>query len=211
MMQILLTGFEPFAGSQINPSERVVQALAGRYLEGLDLATTILPVDTFRAPSRLTQALEETQPEAVVCLGEASRRAALSIERVAVNLLDFRIPDNQGVQVVDEPVLSGGPAAYFSTLPVRRLLQALQEAGVPAELSLSAGSYLCNQVFYVLLDYLQRQGRPIPAGFIHLPALTQQAAEQAALGKPAIPSMSLETMLRGLETVLFELRRVQPG
>lgn len=210
MMRILLTGFEPFDGSQVNPSEKVVRALANHPPEGIDLATTVLPVDYRRAPQVLVQALDEAQPDAAVCLGEASRRAALSIERVAVNLLDFRIPDNQGVQVVDEPVQAEGPAAYFTSLPVRRLLQAVREAGIPAELSLSAGAYLCNQVLYVLLDHLQHKSRTIPAGFIHLPALPEQAALQAALGKPTMASMSLETMVRGIEIVLAELRDHHP-
>jgi pyroglutamyl-peptidase len=145
-----------------------------------------------------------TQPQAVLCLGEASTRAVLSIERLAVNLLNFRIPDNQGFQAGEEPIYPGGPAAYFATLPVLKAFEAVKAAQVPVEISLSAGAYLCNQVFYTLLNFLAHQGLDIPAGFVHLPRLPEQAAAQEA----AAPSMSLETSLRGIQTVIGVLRQV---
>jgi len=200
-MQLLITGFEPFQGSLLNPSAEAARLLEGQPPEGAHVKAAILPVDRHKAPAALQAALASTQPEAVICLGEASQRAGLSLERVAVNLLDFSIPDNGGYQPVDEPVRAGGPAAYFATLPLRAMLKAIQERGVPAALSLSAGSYLCNQVMYVLLDTLAQAGRDIPAGFIHLPRLP----EQVAGGGKITPTMSLETSLRGLRAALTAL------
>jgi pyroglutamyl-peptidase len=216
-VKILVTGFEPFGGSSLNPSEQVVRALAGQPAGGPRLShgphegaepvpratvvTEILPVDRYRGPEALRSALERTQPDAVLCLGEASRRAALSIERVAINLMDYRIPDNSGQQVTDLPVVPGGPAAYFVTLPVRAMLAAVQGAGVPVELSLSAGSYLCNQVLYDLLHQLSGREPVLRAGFIHLPSLPEQASQAAS----PYPSMALETILKGVRAALAVL------
>ena len=201
-MRLLLTGFEPFDGSTVNPSEQAVRRLAAEGFPGVDLVTAILPVDRLRGPEKLLQAVEESQPDAILCLGEASSRAVLSIERVAVNLLNFAIPDNQGVQVEDEPIIPGRPAAYFVTLPVRKAIEAVQAAQVPVELSLNAGSYLGNQVLYTLLNFLSQRGLDVPAGFIHLPRLPDQAASQKKPG----PSMSLETSLCGIKAVAEMLR-----
>lgn len=197
-MKVLLTGFEPFGSSTVNPSEQVVRALAAESLPGVELATTILPVDRERGPAVLLQAVETHRPEAVLCLGEAGGRAGISVERVAVNLLDFGIADNAGNKVADQPVAADGPAAYFATLPVRAMVVAMQEAGVPAELSLSAGTFLCNQVMYAVLHYLATHEPAIPAGFVHLPRLPEQAV---AAGKNA-PTMSLETMCRGIRAAI---------
>jgi len=207
-MKILLTGFEPFDGSDINPSERVAQALHEQVIAGAEINSAILPVDWQRAPEVLDQALDAYRPDAVVCLGEASGRTAISIERIAINLLDFRIPDNSGAKITDQPVISQAPAAYFSTLPVREMLDAIQQCGVPAELSLSAGTYLCNQVMYTLLHGLAERKRAIPAGFIHLPSLPQQAAARGLRQ----PSMSLETQVLGLRAALEVIARTNvPG
>jgi pyroglutamyl-peptidase len=201
-MRLLLTGFEPFDGSSLNPSQQIVERLAAEGLPGIELLTAILPVDRLRGPEKLPQLIEKFHPDAVLCLGEASTRSVLSIERLAVNLLNFTIPDNQGAQVEDEPIIPGGPAAYFATLPVQKACEAVKAAQVPVEISLSAGSYLCNQVFYTLLNFLVHQGLDIPAGFIHLPRLPEQAAVQRAAG----PSMSLDTSLRGIRAVVEVLR-----
>jgi pyroglutamyl-peptidase len=202
MKPILLTCFEPFDGSPVNPSEQVACVLATDPPAGMDLHTATLPVDRHGAPSALLAALEATQPRAVLCLGEASRRPAVSIEHVAVNLMDYRIADNKGEQVSDLPVIPGAPAAYFSTLPMRRLLDALLAAGIPAELSLSAGAFLCNQIFFTLLHHLAENSKSFPAGFIHLPSLPQQAAAQPA----PIASMSLETSVRAIRLLLEILK-----
>jgi pyroglutamyl-peptidase len=197
-MKLLLTGFEAFDNSTINPSEQIVLALEKESISGVQIETAVLPVDLKLGPSVLRNAVEVSEPEAVICLGQASRRAVISIERVAINLLDFRIPDNAGNQVEDQAIEPDGPAAYFTTLPVRKIFDTLKANGIPAELSLSAGTYLCNQVFFTLLHYLGNQNQNIPAGFIHLPALPEQAAEL----KGSVPSMSLETMIRGIRLAI---------
>ncbi len=193
-MKLLLTGFEPFGGSTSNPSEQVARSLDGKSISGVEIHSRILPVDRLHAPDALLQALDEIQPDVVLCLGEAPRRPVVSIERVAVNLLDYPIKDNLGEQVKDQPIRAGGPAAYFVTLPARAIQDTLLAAGIPAELSLSAGTFLCNQVLYTLLDHLALHGQTIPAGFIHLPSLPEQVIEKS----PQSPSMALETSLKAV-------------
>jgi pyroglutamyl-peptidase len=206
-LNILVTGFEPFGGSLINPSEQVTRNLVGQQINRSIVYTQILSVDRVLAPEQLTAALLTYQPDAVICLGEASGRAAISLERVALNLLDFRIPDNAGIQVADQPVIPGGPSAYMSTLPLSDIYTAIQKAGIPVELSLSAGSFLCNQVFYCLMHFLAIQKRNIPAGFIHLPALPEQAAQQSKV----IPTMSLDTILRAVREAVQTIIQTTPS
>lgn len=200
-MKLLLTGFEPFGGQAVNPSERVIKALTTQQFAGIDLQTAILPVDHERGPAALLAAYESTQPDAVICLVEAGRRMRISIERVAINLLDYRLPDNAGRQIVDEPIAPDGPAAYFCTLPARALHQAMLDGGVPAELSLSAGAFLCNQVTYTLLHHLATTRRRCRAGFIHLPFLPEQAARESL----PVASMGLDTMIHGITAAITAL------
>lgn len=200
-MKFLVTGFEPFGQSSINPSEQVVQRLAALQFDDFVVATAVLPVHRSRGPEVLRTAVLQTNPDAIVCLGEAGGRTAISIERVALNLLDYGIADNDGALVQDEPIEPDGPAAYFTTLPVRQLMRAVQAAGIPAELSLTAGAFLCNQVTYELLHFLAQQQLAVPAGFVHLPFLPQQAA---ALPRN-YPSMALETMVTAVSTILHTL------
>lgn len=205
-MHLLLTGFEPFAGSPVNPSALIAKLLAENPPPGVTIIPAILPVERVRGPRALLDAFDAAWPDAVLCLGQAARRPCLSIERVAVNLLDYGIPDNAGHSAQDLPVIPDSPAAYFSTLPVRRLFSAVQAAGIPVELSLSAGAYLCNQIFYTLMHALSTKGLIIPAGFVHVPALPEQAA--ASPGAP-MPSMSLDTMLAGVRIIIQEIGRVE--
>ncbi len=165
-MRILVTGFEPFGGRDRNPSREAALALDGLTLGDASIVAKVLPVDTHGAPRQLDAAIAALQPDAIVCLGEAARRTKISIERVAVNLLDFPIPDNTGQQPIDEKIVIDGPTAYFATLPVRALRDRLVDE-VPVELSMSAGTYLCNQVMYHALHTQARTG--VPAGFVHLP------------------------------------------
>ncbi len=197
-MELLITGFEPFGGSQINPSEQVIRMLGRQRLGNVSITSLLLPVDRTLGPQKLLQTLKDNYPDAVLCLGEATGRPSISVERVAINLLDFKIPDNAGVQVTDEVIITDGPAAYFSSLPVRQIYDAIKNAGIPVELSLSAGSYLCNQTLYQLLHYISRCETQIPAGFIHLPSLPEQAANQS---KP-ISTMSLETSLKAVREAI---------
>jgi pyroglutamyl-peptidase len=205
-MRLLLTGFEPFGGNDVNPSAQIVAKLACAGVEGVELITAVLPVDRYRGPAALIQAVQTNQLDAVLCLGLAGRDPAIAIERVAVNLLDFRIADNSGQQFVDEPIVPDGPAAYFTTLPVRAMYKAALTAGVPVELSLSAGAFLCNQVTYELLHYLAINQLNIPAGFVHVPYLPEQVAGRT----PLLPSMSLATMCVGLTAVIQAILEKRP-
>ena len=200
-MNLLVTGFEPFAGSSVNPSQQIAAALAEARFDGVRICTAILPVDGAAAPAAAIAALQRHAPDVVICLGQATGRSVISLERVAINLLDYGIPDNTGRLVVDEPVVAGGPAAYFTTLPVRDMLAAIRATGVPAELSLSAGAYLCNQVMYAVLHHSAVHALPVRAGFVHVPPLPEQAASHP---RPQ-PSMSLETMVKGVSAAILAL------
>lgn len=198
MTRILLTGFEPFGSALINPSELVAQRLAHQGLAGAEIITAVLPVAARHAPQQMEELLIRHQPDWCVMLGLAEGRSQISIERVAINLADFRIPDNAGDQLIDAPVIADGPAAYFSTLPVHAMQAASSAAGVPAELSLSAGAYLCNLIFYAARHSCERLGLATRVGFIHLPATPELAVHAAR----AIPSMSLDSMALGLSAAL---------
>ena len=196
-MKLLLTGFEPYGGRTSNPSEQIVWALAEQRFDEIDLVTAILPVDQHKGPAAVVAAIDAQRPDAVLCLGQAPGQSAITVERVAHNLLDYSIADNSGNLVVDKPVVEGGPAAYFVTLPVRVVLAAIHDAGVPAELSLSAGAYLCNQVLYVVLHHIALKSPGARAGFLHVPSLPEQV-----VADPDLPSMSLETMLKGVRAAI---------
>ncbi len=197
MPTLLLTAFEPFGGERLNASAEVLRLLAPDISNVIETHTSILPVDSVRAPQQIRSLLGSLRPDWYVMLGQANGRAALSVERVAVNLLEFRIPDNGGHQPIDEPAIRGGPAAYFATLPVNQLVAASREAGTPAEPSLTAGAFLCNQASYVALHTCAVEGLPTRCGFIHVPVLPEQVTEGRAT-----PSMGLETMRRGLRAML---------
>lgn len=200
-MKVLITGFEPFGQSPINPSQILVDDAPDQFPGDIELVKTILPVEKITGIETLLDALLRHQPDAVICFGLAVGRSAISLERVAVNLMDYRIPDNAGQTVQDQPVILDGPAAYFSSLPLRAILTNLQSNNIPAELSLTAGAYLCNQVFYTLMHHLATHGQSIPAGFIHLPACPEQATH---FDKPT-PTMSLETIKSALPLLLETL------
>jgi pyroglutamyl-peptidase len=195
-MNILLTGFEPFAGDVINPSWEVARALQGQVIGGATVQARCVPTTFAGAPAALEKALAVARPDLVIALGLASGRAEISIERVAVNLIDARIPDNAGERLQDVPVRADGPAAYFSTLPIKAMRQALRAAGHPAGLSLSAGAFVCNQVFYELQHRLA--GRGVRSGFIHVPALP----EQAARAQPVVPSMGVAAQIDAIRLAI---------
>jgi len=173
--RILLTGFDPFDGETVNPSWEAVRALHGRRVGGYLVAARRLPTEFAASLRLLKAALRELKPVLVVGVGQAGGRPQLSLERVAINLQDARIPDNAGAQPIDEPVIAGAPAAYFSTLPLKSMLAALHDAGLPAEISHSAGTYVCNHIAYAML-HLAAKRRGVRAGFIHIPYLPAQAA-----------------------------------
>ncbi|MBS0193402.1 MAG: pyroglutamyl-peptidase I [Proteobacteria bacterium] len=197
--RVLLTGFEAFDGEDINPARQIAETLSGEHIGGHRVDAAVLPVSFADALPALTQALEASRPTLTICLGQAGGRTRLSIERVAINLIDARIPDNTGAQPIDTPVIADAPAAYFSTLPVKAMLAALHAAGVPAELSFSAGSYVCNAVFFALMHALHARASATPSataargGFIHVPLLPQQAARN-----PGAASMDIDTLSKGI-------------
>lgn len=157
MNKVLVTGIEPFDGDAVNPSWQVAQALAGEQIAGAEIAVLELPCVLGQANLQLIAAIEALQPLAVICLGLAGGRAEISLERVAINLIDARIPDNAGKQPIDVPVVAGGPVGYFSTLPVKAAVQQLRRQGIPAGVSYTAGTYNCNHIFYGLRHYLETQ------------------------------------------------------
>lgn len=183
---ILLTGFEPFGGETVNPSwEAAQQAAAVLVAEGQFAVAVQLPCVFGASIDALAAAVRAHQPDLVLCVGQAGGRTEISLERVAVNIDDARIPDNAGNQPIDEPVRAGGPAAYFSTLPLKRSLRAVMEAGLPAAVSQTAGTYVCNHVFYGLMDLLARDRvTTARGGFIHVPFSTEQAHAHGVAGLP---------------------------
>jgi pyroglutamyl-peptidase len=198
-MKALVTGFEPFAGDPINPAVGALPHLPSR-LGRLEIATWTLPTAFGAALDALDKALAATRPDLVLCLGLAGGRAALSLERIAVNLDDARIPDNAGQQPIDRAIVPGGPAAYFAKLPIKAAVIALRRAGLPAIVSNTAGTFVCNHVFYGLMH----RAAAVPGlrgGFLHVPWLPAQAARCAGLDGSA-PSMALADIVRGVEIVL---------
>ncbi|TWI54813.1 pyroglutamyl-peptidase [Pseudomonas duriflava] len=195
MTTILLTGFEPFENEPINPSWEAVRRLDGLKLSSAYIVTRQLPCVFGAALVALDHALAAYQPALVIGVGQAGGRADLSIERVAINVNDARIADNNGQQPIDTPVVPGGPAAYFSTLPIKAMAHALRTSGIPASISQTAGTFVCNHVFYGLMHRLA--GTNVRAGFIHIPYLPEQAARH-----PGQPSLALDTVVAGLELAL---------
>jgi pyroglutamyl-peptidase len=194
---VLLTAFEPFDGEDINPSLEIALRLEASVIVGHRVAVQVLPVAFAHTASALRDVMHREQPDLVIALGQAGGCSALSLERVAINLIDARIADNAGAQPIDTPVVSGGPAAYFSTLPIKAMGRALYENGIPAQLSFSAGSFVCNQVFYLLMHEVATQRLTARAGFMHVPYLPIQAAAQEGA-----PSMALETMIAGVRCAI---------
>lgn len=195
---VLLTGFDPFGGDATNPSWRAVEGLHDRLVAGHRIESLQLPTAFARAPRLLRAAIRWHRPSLVLCVGQAGGRSALSFERVAINVIDARIADNDGAQPVDAPVVRGGPAAYFSTVPIKAMHVALRAADIPAEISQTAGTFVCNQVFYALMDTLAKMPTPRPrGGFVHVPFLPEQVDTL-----PGTPSMPLETIVDGLRIAI---------
>lgn len=195
-MKLLLTGFDPFGGETVNPSweaAKLVPAALG------DVEIVKLPVPTAfaGAASVLEEALRRERPHAVLCLGQAGGRTGLTPERVAINVDDARIPDNDGYQPVDVPIVPDGPAAYFATLPVKAMVAAVREAGLPASLSNSAGTFVCNHLMYCLLHMLKTEYPGTRGGFMHVPYLPEQVSD-----KPGQPFMALGDIVRGIQAAI---------
>lgn len=192
---ILLTGFEPFGGDTVNPSERIALALHGVHIDGARVHAEVLPCVFGASIARLHEALDRVRPTIALCLGQAAGREGLTIERVAINVDDARMPDNAGASPIDLPIVSDGPAAHFATLPIKAIVAGLQQAGLPASVSQTAGTFVCNHVFYALMHRLGHG--PARGGFLHVPALPEQVR-----GDRPAPSMPLEAMVEGVRLAL---------
>lgn len=199
-MKALVTGFEPFGGDPINPARDALQHLPQR-LGNIEVATWILPTVFDRSLDALDDALTAVRPDLVLCVGLAGGRAALSLERVAINLDDARIPDNDGRQPIDRAIVPHGPSAYFATLPLKAAVLALRDAGLPAIVSNTAGTFVCNHVFYGLMHRAATARPRMRGGLLHVPYLPAQAARNADAGSGA-PSMALADIVCGIEIVL---------
>ena len=199
-MKILITGFDPFGGEAINPSFEAVKALPDE-IYGAEIIKLELPTAFSQVGNALISALEEVQPQIVLCVGQAGGRKEISLERVAINVMDASRPDNLGAQPVDVPVMENGPAAYFSTLPVKKLAAALEEQGIPAKVSNTAGTFVCNMTMYALLHWIHENAPETLGGFIHVPYIPEQAA-----GKdPAPPTMDLAAITKALNIIVETL------
>ncbi len=197
-MKILVTGFDPFGGESINPAleavKRLPDTIAGAAIVKLEIPTVI-----GKSLAKIKEAVLKENPDAVLSIGQAGGRADISVERIGINIDDCRIADNEGNKPVDEPVVKGGPAAYFVTLPIKAIVEKLKAAGIPASVSNTAGTFICNHVCYGLAHFAATErGGKMKTGFIHIPLLPEQV-----IGKPVTtPSMSLETVLKGIELAI---------
>ncbi len=195
-MKILLTAFDPFGGEKVNAAEEALKLIPDR-TGGAEVVKLTVPTVFYKCISALGEAIAREQPAAVLCIGQAGGRCDLSIERVAINLMDAGIPDNEGVAPVDRAIFPDGKNAYFSTLPVKAMVQAIRAAGLPASLSYSAGTFVCNQLMYGLLYTLERQYPAVRGGFLHIPFTPAQAAKRGGTA-----SMAAADMARGIEAAI---------
>lgn len=196
MKTLLLTGFEPFGGEAINPAWEVAKALDGQLIADAKVIAKCLPCVFDESLQVLAKHISELKPDIVISLGQAGGRTDITPERVAINLNDARIPDNHGQQPIDTPIVADGETAYFTTLPIKAIVKALKDAGIPASVSYTAGTFVCNHVFYGL-QRLARQYGIAKSGFIHIPYLPEQATRQVGQ-----PSMAFDTLLTGMQLAI---------
>ncbi len=196
-MKILITGFDPFGGENVNPAYEAVKLLPDT-IAGAEIIKLEVPTRFHRAGALLEDAMQRHKPDAVICVGQAGGRAAITPEKVAINLMDGRIPDNAGYQPVDVPIREDGETAYFTSLPVKAMVQRMRDAGIPAAVSYTAGTYVCNYLLYTLLYLIDKKYPNVCGGFIHVPYAMEQV-----INKPlGTPSMDLRQIARGLETAV---------
>lgn len=220
MKTVLLTGFEPFGGESVNPSGEIARQMHGKVIGGHRVTGALLPCVFGAAITELKKQIRATKPALVICVGQAGGRAEITPERVAINVDDARMPDNAGRQPVDRAIVRGGPAAYWSTLPIKAMVAALTRQGIPAKVSQTAGTFVCNHLFYGLMHELAKQralrqgsGLAPRGGFIHVPWLPEQAlrlgsrstrsGSSTGRAKPdQQPSLPLETMTLAIGTAI---------
>jgi pyroglutamyl-peptidase len=195
----LITGFDAFGGESLNPSWQICEQIPAE-VGGVRIKTCRVPCEFGRAIEVVAEAIDRHQPSFVICLGQAGGRAGLSVERVAINVSDARIEDNARNSPIDEAIATDGPQAYFATLPIKAMVEAIRAAGVPAAISNSAGTFVCNHLMYGVLHYIG--GKTTRAGFIHVPY-----SEEQVIDRPAVPAMSLASMVKGIEAAIVAADR----
>ena len=195
-MKIIVTGFDPFGGETINPSIECVKALPE--IEGVELIRLELPTVFKESAKRLNEVINDVKPDAVLSVGQAGGRPGITMERIAINVDDARIPDNISQQPIDETIQTEGEAAYFTTLPIKRIVKAIREAGISAEVSNSAGTFVCNHIIYQSLFAATKADKPFKAGFMHIPFIPEQTTDK--------PSLPLEESTRALQIAIETIR-----
>lgn len=199
-MKILVTGFDPFGGEKINPALETIKRLPDTIL-GAQIIKLEIPTVVGKSLAKIAEAVEKENPDVVLSIGQAGGRSEITVERIGINIDDCRIPDNEGNQPIDEPVVKGGPAAYFVTVPIKAIVENIKAHNIPASISNTAGTFICNHVCYGVAHLAAQRtaaGKPMKSGFIHIPFLPEQV-----IGKPALtPSMSLETIVSGITHAL---------
>ena len=195
-MKIIVTGFDPFGGETINPSIECVKALPE--IEGVELIRLELPTVFKESAKRLNEVLNDVKPDAVLSVGQAGGRPGITMERIAINVDDARIPDNISQQPIDEAIQLDGEAAYFTTLPIKRIVKAIREAGISAEVSNSAGTFVCNHIMYQALFAATKADKPFKAGFMHIPFIPEQTTDK--------PSLPLEESTKALQIAIETIR-----
>ena len=191
--KVLLTGFEPFGGERVNPSWEAVKQLNGEVIDDVTLVAEQIPTVFGKSIAVMEHLIQQHNPDIVICVGQAGGRLHITPEQVAINMDDARIPDNQGNQPIDEPIADKGPVAYWSTIPIKRIVENMKESNIPASVSHTAGTFVCNHIFYGLMDYITRTSSSIRGGFIHIPFIPEQTINKEA------PSLSLETIVKGIK------------
>lgn len=199
-MKVLITGFDPFGGEKINPAWEAVKALPDN-IDGIEVVKLQIPTVFKKSAKKLFENIDSVKPDVVICVGQAGGRYEFSVERVAINVDDGRIPDNDGYQPVDSPVFEDGENAYFSTLPIKAIVEEVKKDGIPAAVSNTAGTYVCNHIMYSLLYYLNKNNLNIKGGFIHVPFIPEQVVE-----KKNTPYMELTRITKALEISIKAIR-----
>lgn len=200
-MKVLITGFDPFGGESINPAWEAVKAMKDN-IDGIEVIKLQIPTVFKKSAEKLFAGIEEHKPDAVICIGQAGGRYDMSVERVAINMDDGRIPDNEGYQPIDTPVYEDGENAYFATLPIKGIVEEIKLAKIPASVSNTAGTYVCNHIMYSLLYYVSKNNLNIKGGFIHVPYITEQVVD-----KKNMPYMEVTTITKALECAVQALNK----
>ncbi len=200
MMKILITGFDPFGGESVNPAYEAVKLLPDE-IGGAQIVKREVPTVFGKCGAVLEEAISSEQPDAVICVGQAGGRSGICVEKTAINFQDARIPDNENQQPIDKPVKEDGETAYFASVPVKAMAAEMRKNGIPAFVSYTAGTYVCNELMYTLLYLIDKKYQNIRGGFIHVPFSMEQAVDKPI----GTPCMSLESIAKGLECAILAL------